>query len=87
MNSFIHSVAPMYLGHADLEAEDINGFTPGLYARIEDQGEVLDRIDEFVAGLKKDDERRQRRIKRRAERLARLAKEADEVEVNSHSLI
>ncbi|ETV70989.1 hypothetical protein H257_13720 [Aphanomyces astaci] len=77
----------LHTGHADLEAEDINGFTPGLYARIEDQGEVLDRIDEFVAGLKKDDERRHRRIKRRAERLARLAKEADEVEVNSHSLI
>ncbi|CAK4274619.1 unnamed protein product [Aphanomyces euteiches] len=67
----------LHTGHADIDIEDENGFPPGLYARIEDQGEVLDRIDEYLSQLKKDAERRERRAKRRAERLAKLEAESN----------
>ncbi|KAG9400485.1 hypothetical protein AC1031_010704 [Aphanomyces cochlioides] len=67
----------LHTGHADIDIEDENGFPPGLYARIEDQGEVLDRIDEYLNQLKKDAERRERRAKRRAERLAKLEAESN----------
>ncbi|OQR96426.1 hypothetical protein THRCLA_07290 [Thraustotheca clavata] len=60
----------LHTAHANLTIEDDQGFTPALYARIQDNGEALDRIEEFIAEQKKLEEKRARRERRKAERLA-----------------
>ncbi|OQS01241.1 hypothetical protein ACHHYP_01492 [Achlya hypogyna] len=60
----------LHTAHADMNVEDNEGFPPALYSRIQDNGEVLDRVEEFIAEQKKLAEKRARRARRRAERLA-----------------
>ncbi|KAF0720699.1 Aste57867_124 [Aphanomyces stellatus] len=74
-------------GKANLALEDENGFSPSLYARIEEQGEVLDRIQEFLDQKEKDATRRARRAAKRAARLARQEAAAQATEDNPNSLI
>ncbi|EQC33465.1 hypothetical protein SDRG_08976 [Saprolegnia diclina VS20] len=73
----------LHTAHADLDVQDAQGFSPALYARIEDNGEVLDRIEEFQVELRKRDAKRARRARRRAERLA----QRELTESSPHSLI
>lgn len=38
-------------GHAQLNVEDLNGFTPFLYARIAENHDITSKLDEYVAAL------------------------------------
>jgi len=69
------------IGEASLDIEDVNGFTPPLYARTEDNIDVLSRIEEYLHDQKLLEEKRLRRQERRAQRLA-----LKELEASSNTL-